>query len=251
MEAVIVTYNSAGQLSELVESESTRQAFTRLLVVDNASADGTVGIAQSAGLEVMRLPRNVGFGGAANAGVAAVAGDVVALLNPDIQVPDPKAIPRLLEHMEDSRVGIVAPSLRLPSGELQDSVRTVPTPRNILERRLGDRSSGWLMPERAMDVPWVVGAAMLLRRSAFTEVGGFDPRYHVYFEDVDLCERLRRKGWLIRFDPAVVLAHQHQGESRRTVLGWSTRQHMRSACLFYARFPSYLWRAGAGGRQLL
>ena len=95
---------------------------------------------------------------------------------------------------------------------------------------------------------WVVGAVMLIRRSAFDQVGGFDPRYHVYFEDVDLCVRLQQQGWSVRFDPTIQVNHQHAGASRGPLLSWSTRQHIRSACLFYARFPHFIVHSTIGGQ---
>jgi N-acetylglucosaminyl-diphospho-decaprenol L-rhamnosyltransferase len=95
----------------------------------------------------------------------------------------------------------------------------------------------------AVDAGWVVGAAMIIRRTSFQLVGGFDNRYLVYFEDVDLCVRMRRAGYSVRFDPGVVLAHQHAASSRQSMRNWTTRQHMRSALLFYRRFPRYLLSA--------
>jgi N-acetylglucosaminyl-diphospho-decaprenol L-rhamnosyltransferase len=244
---VIVTYNSATPLRGLVASGDTLRSFSRIVVVDNASTDDTAMIADHAGLEVIRLPRNVGFGAAANVGIAETTGDIVTLLNPDIEICDGTAISSLYRHFSDPQVAVVAPALVLPHGEVQDSARVVPTPANLMRRRLAHRRAGVVQSDRIIDVAWVVGAVMLLRRTAFERVNGFDARYHVYFEDVDLCVRLRREGWVVRLDPTVQLKHQHAAASRKSLLGWSTRQHIRSASLFYRRFPRFLVTAKEGG----
>jgi N-acetylglucosaminyl-diphospho-decaprenol L-rhamnosyltransferase len=240
MEAVVVTHNSQAPLSAMLDSAATRAAFDRILVVDSASRDATRKVAKRAGVEVLAIRENRGFGFAANAGIAQTSGEFVAVLNPDIEVEHLGTVERLAAHFEDPAVGIVAPALRLPDGQVQDSVRSVPTPLNLLRRRLMHRRSGAIWTAAPADAAWVVGAAMFIRRAAFERVGGFDVRYLIYFEDVDLCVRLRRAGFRVRVDPGVVLAHQHAAASRRSMMTWSTRQHIRSAALFYARFPRYL-----------
>jgi N-acetylglucosaminyl-diphospho-decaprenol L-rhamnosyltransferase len=243
MEAVIVTYNSARALEAMLQSDSTRSAFSRIIVVDNDSRDETREVAYKAGVEVVRLSKNHGFGVAANAGVAETTGELIALLNPDVEIEQSGAMDRLAAQFADDRVAIVAPALRLPGGQIQDSARTVPTPVNLVRRRFVHRRAGALWSVGAVDAGWVVGAAMIIRRTSFQLVGGFDNRYLVYFEDVDLCVRMRRAGYSVRFDPGVVLAHQHAASSRQSMRNWTTRQHMRSALLFYRRFPRYLLSA--------
>jgi GT2 family glycosyltransferase len=243
MEAVVVTHNSSRDLGRFVASSPTLEALSRVVVVDNASDDDTCAIAEAAGIDVLRSPTNVGFGAAANLGLTHTSGDIVALLNPDIRVLDPSSVDRLSRHFADPRVALAAPALILPDGNFQDSARLVPTVANLIRRRFLHRRAGVVDADRPSNVAWVVGAAILVRRTAFDDISGFDPRYRVYFEDVDLCVRLRRRGWVVRFDPGVAFSHQHAGASRRSILTWGTRQHIRSACLFYARFPQYLFTA--------
>jgi succinoglycan biosynthesis protein ExoM len=85
---------------------------------------------------------------------------------------------------------------------------------------------------------------MILRRSAFDSVGGFDERFLLYFEDMDLCVRLRHQNWTVLLDPDVVVSHRHRAASRKSLFGWSARQHMRSALLFYREHPSSLLPSG-------
>ena len=240
MEAVVVSHNSAADLEGLLECESLRQAFTRLILVDNASTDGSPEMAERAGVEVVRQAGNSGFAAAVNEGVSRTSDSLVAVLNPDIRFEADGVAERLAEHFVKPHVGLVAPALVLPDGTLQDSAREVPTPLDLLLRRWRRKDHGSVSPAIASDVPWVVGACIVLRRSAFDEVGGFDRRFLLYFEDVDLCVRLRDRGWNVLIDPAITVSHYHRAASRRSLFGWSTRQHIRSAMRFYRTHPQYL-----------
>jgi len=78
-------------------------------------------------------------------------------------------------------------------------------------------------------------------------VRGFDEGFRLYFEDVDLCVRLQRRGWRIMFDPDVRVSHHHRASSRQSLTGWSTRQHVRSAMRFYRRYPRHVVSRGCLG----
>lgn len=240
MDAVVVSHNSSPDLQGMLACAALRRAFTRLILVDNASTDDSAEMAERAGLEVVRRLTNDGFGAAANAGIRLTDSSLVALLNPDILLDHDDVSSRLAQHFIDPRVGLAAPALLLPGGITQDSARVVPSPFDLVLRRRGERFRGAIRPKEATAVPWVVGACIVLRRSAFDSVDGFDEKYLLYFEDVDLCIRLRNKGCKILFDPHVVVSHHHRAASRKSILGWSTRQHIRSAVRFYRAHPRYV-----------
>jgi N-acetylglucosaminyl-diphospho-decaprenol L-rhamnosyltransferase len=244
MEAVLVSYNSAPDLRGFLDCAPLRKSFSRLIMVDNASTDGSPEMAERADIEVVRRSRNDGFGAAANAGIRRTTSPLVALLNPDIRFEGEDVAARLGRHFANSCVGLVAPGLLLPDGMTQDSAREVPTPLDLVLRRRIERFRGAIKPTEVTAVPWVVGACMVLRRSAFDGVGGFDERFLLYFEDTDLCVRLRKQGWEVLLDPEVVVAHRHRAASRKSILGWSTRQHIRSAIHFYRTHPAYLLPSG-------
>lgn len=239
MDCVVVTYNSARDLEGFVDCESILDSFDRIVVVDNASTDNSVAIARAAGFEVIERSSNDGYAAAANAGIRASEGEIVALLNADIRASACCDFLSLTTNFLDPNVGVAAPTLILPSGEIQDSAREVPRPHELVVRRWLDRKRGQMRPTDASAVPWVVGACMLIRREAFDAVGGFDERYPLYFEDVDFCVRLAESGWQTVYDPTVRMDHFHQGESRKSLLGASTRRHVRSAARFYAQHPGY------------
>jgi N-acetylglucosaminyl-diphospho-decaprenol L-rhamnosyltransferase len=240
MDGVVVTHNSAKDLAGLLACEALRDSFGRLIIVDNASVDSSRDLAQDAGAELITNSRNMGFAAAANEGARRTSGSVFALMNPDVRVESPTVLRHLVRHFEDPSVGIVAPALTLPDGRLQDSAREIPTPFDLIMRRLWGSQRGALRNPRPYDVPWVVGAFALVRRDAFEEMKGFDDTYRLYFEDVDLCLRLQQAGWRIRVDPTVRAFHHHRAESRSTLFGWATRQHIRSATLFYLRNPAFM-----------
>jgi GT2 family glycosyltransferase len=245
MDAVIVTHNSARDLEGLVGSRTMHAAFDRLIVVDNASTDESVQLARAAGAEVVERGINDAFGAAANEGARRTRGDAFCLLNPDVRFDRTHDVVRLARHLAEPNIGAVAPALVLPDGRLQDASRDIPTPLELIQRRLGGSTSGARFSDAPADVPWAVGACLVLRREAFDAVGGFDESYRLYFEDVDLCVRLREAGWRVHSDGGVLVRHHHRAESRRSLTGWATRQHVRSAARFFRHNPAFLLRPSA------
>lgn len=235
MDAVVITCNSAKDLSALVACVPLRQAVDRLIVVDNGSTDASVAIARDAGAHVVTRSSRNGYGAAINLGVRHTRGDRFFVVNPDVRLRSARDLARLSAVLDDSRVGIAAPALQLPSGEIQDSARRVPTPLELLARRSWDHRRGAIAETGR--VPWVSGACALIRRESFDAVGGFRSAFTLYFEDVDLCVRLRREGWAIVYETDVVLDHVHRAASRGSLLGRATRMHAVNAARFYARHP--------------
>jgi N-acetylglucosaminyl-diphospho-decaprenol L-rhamnosyltransferase len=246
IDAVTVSTNDVDQLEGFFSCEALGRSFRRIIVVDNDSTDGTAELARSAGATVVRRKRG-GYGAAINTGAQLASGTHLAVLNPDIRFFGEDVVPRLMAHFEDPTVGIAAPALQLLDGRLQDSARRTPTPLNLVVRRRIDRESG--VVRQGGNVDWVVGACFIVRRDLWDSVGGFDPSYFLYFDDVDLCTRVRRAGGAVRFDPTVVVEHAWQGASRKSLTAFATRHHIRSATIFFARNPRYLIRSGRGSRS--
>jgi len=239
-ECVVVAYNSAEDLRGFTECEPLLASFSKVIVVDNGSTDDSVEIARQSGFEVIQLETNDGYAAASNVGIRAASGPFVTLLNPDIRVNDRHLFNDLESHFDDERVAVVAPALELPDGSLQDSARSVPRPHELAWRRWLHAELGVIRSDGPTAVPWVVGACMMIRRTAFNAVNGFDPSYPLYFEDVDFCVRLQQSGWSTVFDPTMSAIHYHRGDSRRSLFGPSTRRHARSAARFYRQHPKYI-----------
>ena len=245
--AVLVTYESAADLPGCVES-ITRAApagGVDVVVVDNASRDGSAEVARALGLKVIENPGNEGYARAMNAGAAASSSAWVLALNPDTRLT-PDALVRMLATGEaDPAIGCVGPDLRNPDGTAYPTGRRFPSlavgglhallapvwPGNPATRHYhmagSDRS-------RPTQVDWVSGACMLLRRSAFEAVGGFDGGYFMYFEDMDLCMRLAQAGWRVLLDPIAKVEHAG-GNSTRKAPYRKVINHHRSSLRFYCR----------------
>jgi GT2 family glycosyltransferase len=246
LDAVVVSFNSRAQLSQLLASDAVRAAFSRILVVDNASSDDSAALAESHGATVIRRAKNDGLAVGLNDGLRASSSEFVALLNPDVQFDDSELPRRLVSNFDAADVGLVAPQLVLPDGSVQDSARVVPGPAQLALRRLTGLDHGAISAHGVTDVPWVVLAFVIVRRVAWDDVGGFDEKFFLYFEDVDFCVRLWRSGWRVRFDTSVSALHGFRAASRESLLGWAARQHARSAVRFFIKHPQLLMRSARG-----
>jgi GT2 family glycosyltransferase len=238
------------------EAQSGRAS---VVVVDNGSADGSAPAARSAApwAEVLEADRNLGFGAAVNVVARRSTGDWLAIANADVAV-EPGALTALLQCAGDPGVGAAAPRLILPEGRTQHSVGPLPTVGLALAFTLGlqrvipglgDRLclEDYWNPERPRDVPWAIGAFLLLRRSAFDAVGGFDERQWMYAEDLDLGWRLRDAGWSTRYEPSARVRH---AASAATALAFGEQRVGRFTRATYAvilrrRGPLRAWATAA------
>ncbi len=206
---VVVTYRSRDVIAECLESLEEP-----VVVVDNASDDGTAAFVRERfpAVRVLQLERNVGFGAAANAGVDTVDSEYVLVLNPDAR-PLRDGLSSLRECAEaHPNAAIAVPALVDGSGRLQPSRIGYPTWRWTGSPAV--TSFPGSHPEAA-DRGFAVGAALLFRREAFQSVGGFDPAYFLFYEEVDLCLRLEQAGWTIVSCPAATFSHVGGTSTRR------------------------------------
>lgn len=219
LSVVIVSFNAREHLERCLEAVAG--GAHEVVVVDNASSDGSPALVRERfpAVQLVELEENVGFGAANNLGMEAASGRWFLLLNSDAWPVD-DAIGRLAAFAEaQPRAGIVGPRLRNPDGSLQPSVRGYPTLWRIATeylflRRLAPRSralnafyGGGFDHESAREVEVLKGAVLLLRREAAEAVGGFDPAYFMYGEEMDLCYRVREAGWSVVFDPDAEFVH--------------------------------------------
>jgi N-acetylglucosaminyl-diphospho-decaprenol L-rhamnosyltransferase len=217
--AVVVSYNVRDLLLRCIRSLRA-DGLQRIVVVDNASADGTpAAVAAEPDIDLVELERNVGFAGGANRGVARTDTPYVALVNPD-EVVEPGCTATLVEALErDPGLALVGPRITTPDGRVYPSVRHFPGlvdaaghaflylvwPDNPFSRRY--RMVDWDHAE-ARDVDWVATTHVVVRRAAWDSVGGFDEGYFMYMEDADLCRRLRDAGWKLGYEPAAAVMHE-------------------------------------------
>jgi len=252
---ILVSYNDLARLRACLASleGSPSGGGSEILVVDNASNDGTVEAVRREfpAVRVIANPRNEGFPAANNRGAREARGRFLLFLNTDTIVP-PGAPAALLGRLApDAAAGAVGPALVRAPGDYQVSFgnrvsylgqvfqKFVLNPawkralRAPARRACGERTVGWLS-----------AACLLCRREAFEAVGGYDETFFLYFEDIDLCYRMRAAGWKLLFVPAIEVRHEGGATTSGTpeVRAASRFEYRRSQLHFYRRHNSAVSR---------
>ncbi len=227
---VVVTFNSARDIAGCLESIAAQSLPDfRIVVVDNASGDETVGVVQrsSVDLTLVRNDTNRGFAAACNQAASKADDDFIMLLNPDVRLC-PGAAKELTSAIEsDERIAIAGPRLRSPDGKLLPSAYRFPTVFQELAFLLGlkailvSRPFKWLFGrllagrfgqfdphDRRRAVDSVIGAAMLVRREVWDMLGGFDDEFFLFYEEKDFCKRALGAGFLTMFVPEAQAVHE-------------------------------------------
>jgi N-acetylglucosaminyl-diphospho-decaprenol L-rhamnosyltransferase len=217
---VVVSFNTRELLERCLRSVIAA-APVETVVIDNGSTDGSIELVGDV-FSACRLivnERNRGYGAAANEGIAACSTPAVLLLNSDtVLAPDAlSAVGRYLA--EHPRVAVAGPRLVNGDGSLQRSTYAYPSIPELFIAETGlhlligripllrERFYRTWSHAAARRVPWVLGAALAIRRSAFEAVGGFDPGYFMYGEEVDLCRRLETAGFETHYAPVTTIVH--------------------------------------------
>ncbi|MCX7098241.1 MAG: glycosyltransferase family 2 protein [Methylococcales bacterium] len=267
----IVTYNSAPLLRSCLDSlyAQTLQDF-EIIVVDNASRDDSAALVKTGypKVKLIASPTNLGFGNANNLALSQATGDYLVLLNPDA-VLAPDALEHALQHIEATPdAGMGGGLLQGTQGEWQPSARVFPSLLNealtlsgLANRYSQSRFFGrfdrtWADPKAAAAVDWVPGAFAIVRRSLIDQIGLFDERFFLYYEEVDLCKRIYQAGFKVYYWPDLVITHIG-GASSETVdeLAFSssgkqlTLWRMRSQLLYYRKWHGCFYSALVKGLE--
>lgn len=224
LSVIVLNWNAKEWLERSIGSALSQDIGARtfeVILVDNASTDGSVQYAQELypQITILALDDNLGFAAGNNVGIAASRGDVLLLLNPDT-ITHPGAFAALLDFMESQpRCGVAGPKLLNRDGTLQYSCRHFATLeagffRNTPLGRLFPQNRAtrdYLMKDVSHDEPmlvdWVSGAAMAIKREVIDAVGTLDEDFFMYVEDVDLCYRAKQAGWQTWYAPSGVITH--------------------------------------------
>jgi len=271
LRVVAVTYSPGETLAAFLDSLAG--ATTRpyeVVLADNGSTDGAPEQAarERPGVRLLPTGGNVGYGAAANAGLAGLVSGYALIANPDVRF-EPGSVDELLAAAERwPRAATLGPAIRTPEGTLYPSARELPS----LSTGVGHALLGWIWPanpwtaryRRERDEPvertagWLSGSCFLVDLAAFSSVGGFDPGYFMYFEDVDLARRLGQRGWLHVYVPTSVVTHEG-GHATKRAAHRMQRVHHTSALRYlstdhprrrHAPLRAAL-RAGLGARMLV
>ncbi len=255
---MIVSFNTCEVLRDCLASVmgETAGLRTEILVVDNASSDGSAEMvaAEFPSVRLFRSETNLGFGTANNVALEEAAGRYFVLLNSDAFF-EPGALQRAIAHMDATPdCGLGGARLIGRDGAWQPAARTFHTvlgdwivmtglagqfPKS---RFFGSFDRTWADPMEAASVDWVPGAFCIVRPEALKQVGLFDPVFFLYYEEVDLCKRIKDAGWSIRYWPDVVVVHWGGESSKRVkTLAYSSMAaqvvmwRMRSMLLYYRK----------------
>lgn len=254
LSAIILNYRSPQFTVRCVQNlrQQTIADRMEIIVVDNASQDDSIGVLRNrlreyANVRIVETPENLGFGGGNNYGEKFARGEYLLILNPDTD-PPPDGLERLIALLKaDPTIGIIAPALVFPDGAVRESCRSFPRVSDVIAKRT---PLGTMFPhlltrylQRAeartgmRDVDWMVGAFLLMERALYGELGGFDERYFLFFEDTDLCRRCWERGKRVVYCADMRAADREQRLSGQGIFPILTthvgRTHLRSAVKYF------------------
>ncbi|HYY89263.1 MAG TPA: glycosyltransferase family 2 protein [Chloroflexota bacterium] len=253
LSVVILNYNTREHLRACLASlaaEVSRSAVeAEVFVVDNASTDGSADMVSTdfPWVRVVRSPLNGGFAYGNNLALSRARGEAILLLNPDTTLA-PGTIAALLWRLDaHPEAGVIGPKLLRPDGSMHLACRrSFPTPEVAFyriaglsrlfptSRRFARYNLTYADPDLALEVDSVCGACLLIRRAVVERIGLLDERFFLYGEDLDWCLRAREAGWTVRYEPGVVVQHQHGAASRQRALR-TTYHFFRAMDLFYRK----------------
>ncbi len=259
---VVVTYSPGEHLAELIRSlPNACTASYRVVLADNGSIDGAPERAVGEhGVELVRTGGNVGYGSAANVGAQGGREPFILVCNPDVTFRHGSIDELLAAARRWPRAGAFGPAI-VTDGSLYPSARELPVIGHGVGHAVLARawpSNPWSRAYRRHDsmnvervAGWLSGSCLLIRRSAFEAVGGFDPRYFMYFEDVDLGDRLAREGFASVYVPQARVDHVGATSTSRDPISM-LEVHHDSAYLYlrdrYSKPWHWLFRVGLGVR---
>jgi len=231
---IILSWNVRDLLRRCLSSLPLSGPGVEILVVDAASSDDSVEMVRAefvrAEFPAVRLiagDENLGYTRGNNLGLRAATGRYLLILNPDTEVVG-DAISQMLAYMDaHPRIGVLGPQLLYSDGTVQSTRRRFPSLATgffesmwfqpLAPRRLLDHYYARDLPDDAIgEVDWVVGAALLVRREAYEQVGGFDEGFFMYSEEMDWCRRMKAAGWQVIYFPAARIVH-HEAKSSAQV----------------------------------
>lgn len=254
--AIVLNYRSHRDTVRCTEALQRQTIADQLeiLVTDNRSDCESVPFIRAhlqgkKGVRIIENKKNGGYGWGNNTAAKSAKGEYLLIINPDNTLPD-DALEKMLKFLQDHPdTGIVGPALVYPDGTVRPSARTFPRPMDLLRKRVNPKK--WHeefeaarkkhASEAFMDVDWMVGACLLLKTGLYREIGGFDERFFLFFEDIDLCRRIHEKGLRVVYLPQIKVLDRKGRLSGSSIFSLFTRKttriHVASAC-------KYFWKWG-------
>ena len=202
---LIVNYNSGVYALECIHSLLKQRGETiEIIVVDNASQDDSVKLLRETfdgKIILVESKENLGFGRANNLAASKASGEFLLLLNPDTVITEPNVLKAMVDTLKNNpHIGLLGPAIDEP----RKAKQVLPRYRYPSSRHLKYTNKFKRLPG---EIAWLLGACMLIKRSVFAEVKGFDPDFFLYGEDADICLRLRLAGYEIGYCDKVQISH--------------------------------------------
>ncbi len=254
--AIVLNYRSPKDTLTCVRAllRQTMADELEIIVVDNHSDDESIGVFRAAWkdeprVRVVECGRNVGYARGNAVGMRAARGRYVLFINPD-NTPPETAVRDLADILQGHPdIGIVAPALLYPDGTVRPSARSFPTVLELFMKRIAAKTwherhkntpvSGGM--SAMQDVDWVAGACLMIEKSFFEQLGGFDGRFFLFFEDIDLCRRVWQAGKRVVYAPGIHVSDKPRRLSEGGILSllWKKtgRIHLRSGIRYFRKWP--------------
>ena len=210
----IVSHGHGQMVARLVDDLFACPEVLRIEITQNVSEE--VAYSSDPRLDVRGNAAQRGYGANHNTALADATTPFVCVLNPDIRLQG-NPFPALLRSFDDQSVALSAPKIVSPDGLTEDSARRFPTFCSLAAKAFGKDDGTYSDTTDIFNPDWLAGMFLLMRREVFAKVGGFDEGFYLYYEDVDLCWRLRRAGYHIAQDRSVSVMHDARRESRRSL----------------------------------
>lgn len=252
--SIIVSYNCLESLKKCISSLKNQSGVeNEIIVIDNDSKDGTVDFLVGQALTAIFAGENLGYGRAANLAAKQASGKYLLILNPDTEFPQ-SALADLLDFAEHAdNVGMISPLLVNQDGSVQLSARSFPGRLDFLFGRgsplfrlrlTGEDMAGYISSsdDRPFEVPAVSATAILIKREFFEKIGGFDPRFFLYLEDLDLCKRINEQGRKIILLQSVKVTHLWRASSRKRRFFAACQHHLSVWRYFNKHYPDQKFR---------
>ena len=255
----LVLTNTGKRALQAVECVRTLQKQTiadqiEIIVIENHSQDDSIGILRNSlgdeeNVQLGEAPKPLGYGKGNNYGFRYATGDFILVINPDNRLEE-NGLARLVQELRDNPdIGIISPKLVFPDGTVRDSFRRFPRfsdsfiRRTFLRRFFGKRieeySSYERDPKGPLDVDWVAGACFLLHRDLYAELEGFDRRFYLFFEDIDLCRRTWERKLRVVLDPRIIAYDSKVRLSAGGIGAFFTKKTVR---IHVASAIKYFWK---------
>jgi N-acetylglucosaminyl-diphospho-decaprenol L-rhamnosyltransferase len=215
-----LTLNCLNSIVDQYQKELSNNQF-EIILVDNGSSDDSLEAIKKLNIQNLKIiesKENLGFSKGCNLGAKNARGEYLLFLNSDTEIKD-QGFVKMVEYLrKNEKVGILGAALRNEDGTAQASAGKFYNLFNLFLAMIGLERFGFLResPDKIKQVDWVSGASLMIGKKIFEKVGGFAEELFMYAEDMELCYRVREKGFATYFYPEVTLFHKERGSSNRT-----------------------------------